>query len=85
MAVSAPRDYSALSMNVTFSAEVSERTVTIQTMEDAILERTAKSFFVHLIAPADQFGLVLGQDTATITITDDDSRFCNNIYHVSVH
>lgn len=62
-------------MNLTFSSGLSERTVTIQTVEDSILEPNAESFFVRLIVPADQIGLGLGTDTATVSITDDDSKF----------
>ena len=62
-------------MNVTFSAELSERTVTLQTVEDAVLEPMAEIFFVRLMVPADQLGLALGTDTATVSITDDDSKF----------
>lgn len=61
-------------MNVTFSAGLSEMTVTIQTVEDTILEPMPESFLVRLTVPADQIGLALGTDTATISITDDDSK-----------
>ena len=76
MAISAPSDYSAASLNVTFSAEDTERTVTLQTMADDILEPTAEDFFVYLTLPADQNGFALGRDTATVSITDDDSKLC---------
>jgi len=85
MAVLAPGDYSAVSLNMTFSDEDTERTVTLQTMEDSILEPTAESFFVRLMVPADQIGLALGRDTATVSITDDDSTLCKICHQVSVN
>ena len=61
---------------MTFSAEDTERTVTLQTVGDTIVETIAENFFVHLMVPADQIGLMLGRDTANVFITDDDSKYC---------
>ena len=84
MLVSAPSDYSAASLNVTFSGGDTERTVTLRTMEDAVLESMSENFFVRLMVPADQIGVALGRDTATILITDDDSKFCEISNQTSV-
>ena len=71
----APSDYSAVSQEVVFSAGTRQRTVNISIIEDSVLE-DVEFFYVRVKVPASHAGVVLlGTDTATISITDDDSKW----------
>ena len=76
-AVSLPafRDYSAVSQEVVFPAGTTQRSVNISIMEDSVLE-AMKFFYVKVTIPASHAGVVLlGTDTATISIIDDDCKW----------
>ena len=71
----APSDYSAVSQEVEFPAGTTQRGVAIPIMEDSVLE-AMESFSVRVTVPASHAGLVLlDRDTATVSITDDDSEW----------
>ena len=58
-----------------FPAGTTQSSVAIPIVEDSVLE-TSESFSVRVTVPASQAGLVLlGTDTATISISDDDSEW----------
>ena len=69
------RDYSAVSQEVVFPAGTTQRSVNISVMEDSVLQ-AMKFFYVVVTVPASHAGVVLlGTDTATISIKDDDSKW----------
>ena len=64
-----------MSQEVVFPAGTTQSSVAIPIVEDGVLEAT-ESFSVRVTVPASQAGLVLlGTDTATISISDDDSEW----------
>ena len=67
-------DYSPVSQEVVFLAGTMQKSVAISIVEDSVLEGT-ESFTVEVTVPASYAGVVLlGTDTATISITDDDCK-----------
>ncbi|CAI8022690.1 Endothelin-converting enzyme 1 [Geodia barretti] len=70
---SAPGDFTAVSDRViTFSAQQTSLTTTVNLMDDIIAE-DEESFFVSLSIPATQGGVGIGQAQATITVRDRDT------------
>jgi len=71
---SAFSDYSAVSQEVVFPAGTTQRSVNIYIIEDSVLE-AVEFFYVEMTVPPSHAGVVLlGTDTTTIRITDDDSK-----------
>ena len=71
----APGDFTAVSDRViTFSAQQTSLTTTVNLMDDIIAE-DEESFFVSLSIPATQGGVGIGQAQATITVRDRDSKY----------
>ena len=71
---SAFSDYSAVSQEVVFPAGTTQRSVNIYIIEDSVLE-AVEFFYVEVAVPASYAGVVLlDTDTATVSITDDDSK-----------
>ena len=71
----AASDYSAVSQEVMFPAGYTQMSVNISIVENAVLE-AMKVFYVEVTVPASHAGVVLlGTDTATISIKDDDSKW----------
>ena len=64
-----------MSQEVVFPAGTTQRSVAIPIVDDSVLE--AMEFFsVRLSVPASHAGVVLlSVDAATVSITDDDSKF----------
>ena len=72
---SAASDYSTVSQELVFPAGTSQRMIALPIIEDSVLEGI-ESFSVNLSVPASHAGVVLlGTDTATISIIDDDSKW----------
>ena len=65
------RDYTTILRNVTIQAAETSQVVMVPILFDNLLERT-EQFTVQLLLPAGQNGVVLGANTATVEITDDD-------------
>ena len=71
----APSDYSALSQEVVFPAGTTQRSIAIPIIDDSVVE-IMEFFFVRVTAPSSHAGVVhLGTDIATISITNDDSKW----------
>ena len=67
-------DYLAVSQEVVFPAGTTHRSVNIFIIEDSVVEGV-ELFYVAVTVPASHSGVVLlGTDTATISISDDDSK-----------
>ena len=66
----APSDYTATSVNVVLVPGSTQTTVNVPVEDDAVQEDT-ESFLVRLSVP-EASQVVLGNDIATVTITDDD-------------
>ena len=69
----AGRDYTITSITVTFQATETSQVVMVPILGDNTLEGV-EQFTVRLFLPAGQKGVVLGSDTATVEITDDDCK-----------
>ena len=67
----AGEDYTTSSLTVTFQAEETSQVVMVPILFDNLLEGE-EQFTAQLSRPADQHGVVLGTNTATVEITDDD-------------
>ena len=73
--IPAPSDYSALSQEVVFPANTTQRRVAILIVEDNVLEAT-EFFSVRVTVLPSYSGVVLlDTDVALISITDDDSKW----------
>ena len=73
--IPAPSDYSALSQEVVFPANTTQRRVAILIVEDNVLEAT-EFFSVRVTVLPSYTGVVLlDTDVALISITDDDSKW----------
>lgn len=71
----APSDYSAVSQEVIFPAGTTQRSVAIPITGNSVLE-DIEFFYVKMSILASQAEVVLlGTDAATISITDDDSKW----------
>ena len=68
----APGDYSVVSQSVTFGPADTLLNVTVPINDDSIYE--LDEMFTAVLTTTDP-GVVLFDDTATVTITDDDSKF----------
>ena len=67
-------DYSGLNeVEITFGPAIDSRIYHILITSDEILE-AEESFTVLLSVPSTERGVVLGQSSATVVITDDDSQ-----------
>ena len=66
----APSDYTATSVNVVLVPGSTQITVNVPVEDDTVQEDT-ESFLVRLSVPEGS-QVVLGNDIATVTITDDD-------------
>lgn len=67
-------DYSGLNeVEITFGPAINFITYQIPITNDEILE-AEESFTVLLSAPSTERGVMLGQSSATVVITDDDSK-----------
>ena len=63
-----------MSQEVVFPAGTTQRSVNVSIIEDSVLE-AVEFFYVEMAIPGSHAGVVLlGTDTATIRITDDDSK-----------
>ena len=67
----AGEDYTTTSVMVTFQAAETSQVVMVPILPDTLLEGL-EQFTAQLSLPAVQTGVVLGADTATVEITDDD-------------
>ena len=67
----AGEDYTTTSVTVTFQAAESSQVVMVPILPDTLLEGV-EQFTAQLSLPAGQTGVVLGANTATVEITDDD-------------
>ena len=67
----AGEDYTTSSLTVTFQAAEASQVVMVPILFDNLLEGEEK-FTAQLSRPADQDGVVLGANTATVEIMDDD-------------
>ena len=67
-------DYSGLyEVELTFGPAIDSMMYQIPITNDEILE-AEESFTVSLTVPSTERGVVLGQPSATVSITDDDSK-----------
>ena len=66
-------DYDATSENLLFASDESQKTVSIALVNDNTVEIT-ETFLGSISLPANEPGVLLGQDTATYIIIDDDSK-----------
>ena len=67
----AGEDYTTSLVTVTFQAAEASQVVMVPILFDNLLEGE-EQFTAQLSRPADQDGVVLGANTATVEITDDD-------------
>ena len=67
----AGEDYTTTSVMVTFQAAETLQVVMVPILPDTLLEGL-EQFTAQLSLPVVQTGVVLGADTATVEITDDD-------------
>ena len=67
----AGEDYTTSSVTVTFQAAEASQVVMVPILFDNLLEGE-EQFTAQLSRPADQDGVVLGANTTTVEITDDD-------------
>ena len=67
----AGEDYTTTSVMVTFQAAETLQVVMVPILPDTLLEGL-EQLTAQLSLPAVQTGVVLGADTATVEITDDD-------------
>ena len=67
-----PGDYSVVSQSVTFGPSDTLLSVTVPINDDSVYE--LDEMFTAVLTTTDP-GVVLFDDTATVTITDDDGRF----------
>ena len=68
-----PGDYGSIAAEICFPPGTSEQTVVVPILNDDIHEPT-ESFLARLSLPAGQTGVLLNQDTTTVTIEDDDGK-----------
>ena len=66
-------DYTTTSVTVTFQAAETSQVVMVPILPDNILEGVER-FTAQLSLPAGQTGVVLGDNMASIEITDDDCK-----------
>ena len=66
-------DYDATSENLLFAYDESQKTVSVVLINDDTVEIT-ETFLGTISLPDNEPGVVLGQDTATYAIIDDDSK-----------
>lgn len=66
-------DYDATSENLQFTSDESQKTVSIVLVNDNTVEIT-ETFLGSISLPTNEPGVLLGQDTATYIIIDDDSK-----------
>ena len=69
----AGQDYTTTSQTVTFAPSEESHTVNVPIIDDSIGEGLGQ-FIAQLSVPTGQSGVVLGEDMATVEITDDDRR-----------
>ena len=67
-------DYTATSLTVTIQAAETSQVVMVPISSDNIREGV-EQFTAQLSLPAGQNGVVLGANTATVEITDDDCKY----------
>ena len=66
-------DYTTTSVTVTIQATVSSQNVMVPIINDSLVEGV-EQFSAQLSVPSGQDGVMLGVNTATVEITDDDSE-----------
>ena len=66
-------DYTTTSVTVTIQATVSSQNVMVPITNDSLVEGV-EQFSAQLSVPSGQDGVMLGANTATVEITDDDSE-----------
>ena len=66
-------DYTATSMAVTIQAADASQVVMVPIINDSLVEGVER-FTARLSLPTGQDGVMLGANTATVEITDDDSE-----------
>lgn len=66
-------DYTTTSVTVTIQATVSSQNVMVPITNDSLVEGV-EQFSAQLSVPSGQDGVMLGVNTATVEITDDDSE-----------
>ena len=62
------------SVEVVLNPNDSEQSITISVLNDNVVE-TREFFRVELITTSSQSRILLGQDSTTVVIEDDDSEF----------
>ena len=67
-------DYTATSLTVTIQAAESSQVVMVPILIDTTFEGI-EQFTAQLSLPAGQNGVVLGANTATVEIADDDCKY----------
>jgi hypothetical protein len=78
-------DYDATSENLQFTSDESQKTVSIALVNDNTVEIT-ETFLGSISLPTNEPGVLLGQDTATYIIIDDDNiivEFESSLYTIS--
>ena len=70
----AGEDYTTTSVTVTFEAAETSQIVMVPISSDNVREGV-EQFTAQLSLPADQNGVVLDVNTATVEITDDDCKY----------
>ena len=73
MRSAAGEDYTPTSVTVTFQPTETSQTVMVPILADNTFEGI-EQFTARLSLPAGQNGVVLGANTATVEITDDDCK-----------
>ena len=69
----AGEDYIATSMSVTIQAADASQVVMVPIINDSLIEGV-EQFTAQLSLPSDLDGVMLGANTTTVEITDDDSE-----------
>ena len=67
-------DYTETNVDVMLNSDDSEQSITIPVLNDIVVE-SQEFFRVELTIASSQSRIQLGQDSATIVIEDDDSKF----------
>ena len=69
-----------MTRSVTFASGQTSATVDVPILEDSIIE-SAETFTASLTTS--ESNVVIGEDTATVTILDNDRKYCLNVYSLS--
>ena len=66
-------DFDGSPQTILFTAEESEKNVTVGLIDDTEVE--GEEFF-HAVLTADSPGVVIGRNTSSVVVVDDDSECC---------